>query len=722
MPAIQLTGQFGFDVGISPDPISAIEKYFNSFPALLLVLDNARAIQDVTLEDCPPGLLSMNFTLGDPDGMTIRGTQFSIVAEAAGTVKVTIQGALFDPDPYGDPIPVPTGKAYLSLGIRATVRGGVEAPVGAFAFGFDSGAKVLFSNSRLFNLAERLDVAVTETLRSFVIPGEFADLSSLAAGSVVRVQGSGSLQFSATANLLTILNPLATVPSAILAAPLHLADGGSVAVTALVKLTGEYEIRIYKVDARTLRLGYYRKHGSDFGIQVSAQLGLSADANNSDAIADFLRAMCGATSPDAKALTEAGLTDAQSAVVVDAINAAVEKRLELSLQAELDLLDANAAAFLYEIDLSRVNAAGQRALDKALDADLTELAGIESSSIAGIQATRSIFTTIHEGKHSLKINLLGIYNYLSAADLIVKGTIAVDGESGEIVITDQVNASRIGITVGHFARDSAQLRKVLAEGFLTTAVYRCSRTVAPSPDLECSLWHFDSQRRTSLENLRQYLDLARLLGLISDDQERAKLTGLSATVALGSSTFYASASYDDELAERLFVDGSNQPRRQEEYERIGRNALGLLLQRESQAGYRLRPVEDEGTWEKMKSVGQPGLAPMFPDLSAIQLAVVTSDYTAIMWWAKGMAEMANSIAAIRRYTGPAPVTNLEDGTFKSLREQLDRRMAAVAADTHDHFAQPWGLLAMDLAADSKCKAEVRLCSHGLTLSLAKAKS
>ncbi len=720
MPTIELTDQFGLNLHVNPDPASAIAKYLNPALALPVVLANAAAMQNITLKECPPALQSIGFSLGNPEGITIRGTAFTVVAGAAGGIEVTSEGALFDPDPYGDPIPVPTGQAYVSLSIRATVNADVEAPAGAFAFGFSAGGEAVFSNSRLFSAAGRLDAAVAEMLRRFVIPGEFDDLTSLGNGDVARVLGSGSLQISATANLLTLVNPLATVPSAILAAPLELEDGGSVAATASVKLTGDYEIRIDKVESQTLRLGYYKKHGSDFDIQVSAQLGLSAEMNNAGAIAGFLRAMSGAGAPDADALTAAGLTDAQGAAVTAAIHAAIERSLALSVQAEFDQLDSNSAAFLYQINLAALSDAGRSALDDALHADLTTLAGLETSPLAGVAERRSIFSTIREHKQSLKINLLGIYNDLSVADLIVAGEIAVDAESGEIVITDQVNARRIDVTAGHVAADGAQLRKVLAEGFLMTAAYRCSRTIAPSPDLKCSLWHFDSRRTTHLEDVRQYLDLARLLGLISDVQEQAKLAGLSATSALGSSTFYASTGYDDRLAELLFLTVSLQPRQQADYESIGRDSLRVLLQGELEAGYRLPPVEDQTVWNNMKGVGQPGFASLFPELSAIQLAVIISDYTAIMWWAESMAELAESLAAIRRYTSAAPVTNLEDDDFKALRQQLEQRMAAVGRETHDHFAKPWGLLAMALAVQRRCEAEVRLCSRGLTLSLSKA--
>ncbi|MGH9450853.1 MAG: hypothetical protein ACRD11_09945, partial [Terriglobia bacterium] len=324
MPTIELTDQFGLNLHVNPDPASAIAKYLNPALALPVVLANAAAMQNITLKECPPALQSIGFSLGNPEGITIRGTAFTVVAGAAGGIEVTSEGALFDPDPYGDPIPVPAGRCYVSLSIRAAVNADVEAPAGTFAFGFSAGGEAVFSNSRLFSAAGRLDAAVAEMLRRFVIPGEFDDLTSLGNGDVARVHGSGSLQFSATVNLLTLVNPLAAVPSAILAAPLELEDGGSVAATASVKLTGDYEIRIDKVESQTLRLGYYKKHGSDFGIQVNAQLGLSAEMNNADAIAGFLRAMSGAGAPDADALTAAGLTDAQGAAVTAAIHAAIE--------------------------------------------------------------------------------------------------------------------------------------------------------------------------------------------------------------------------------------------------------------------------------------------------------------------------------------------------------------------------------------------------------------
>src|SRR5207247_9120227 len=72
------------------------------------------------------------------------------------------------------------------------------------------------------------------------------------------------------------------------------------------------------------------------------------------------------------------------------------------------------------------------------------------------------------------------------------------------------------------------------------------------------------------------------------------------------------------------------PRPEEEYESIGRRALFLLLSADdSTNGARRLPLADDVTWNKMKTLGQPGFPTLFAPLAfnANQIADITSDYT-----------------------------------------------------------------------------------------------
>jgi hypothetical protein len=50
-----------------------------------------------------------------------------------------------------------------------------------------------------------------------------------------------------------------------------------------------------------------------------------------------------------------------------------------------------------------------------------------------------------------------------------------------------------------------------------------------------------------------------------------------------------------------------------------------------------------------------------------------------------------------------------------LRRNLDDKLASVAANTHDHFAEPWGLVVLDLASGQRSTVSFRITSAKLSL-------
>ena len=62
-------------------------------------------------------------------------------------------------------------------------------------------------------------------------------------------------------------------------------------------------------------------------------------------------------------------------------------------------------------------------MNAALRGDLTTLLEGENSLPKGVRLVHTIFTAIHKSKHRLKINLLGIYNYISVSRLTLQGAI-----------------------------------------------------------------------------------------------------------------------------------------------------------------------------------------------------------------------------------------------------------------------------------------------------------
>ena len=177
--------------------------------------------------------------------------------------------------------------------------------------------------------------------------------------------------------------------------------------------------------------------------------------------------------PSADQLEKAGLTGEKQEAIVGALKASIQRNLALSIQEELHALSSQEAAFLYEIKLNDLGTDGRSAIQDALRLNLSTLSESAQSLPHGIREIQNLLTTTRTKRLTLKLNILGIYNFASINDLTLKGTVLTDPASGEIVITDAATATHISGTI-NFLADSDKLRKVLAQSFLITAAYRCS--------------------------------------------------------------------------------------------------------------------------------------------------------------------------------------------------------------------------------------------------------
>lgn len=712
MPVIQLTDNLGLTVSVSPDATSAFVKYFRSLLSLKILGQSLAALQNMALNDFPVPAGSVGLSFQDPVAVGSDSAELTIGAGATGTVGVCSEGPLFADDPFGEPVPIPSGQAYLSIGLNASVS--ADATRGAeLTFGLAGGAQVTFANYRSFPADTTVVTALSGTLIQFSIPARIEDLQALTAGTFATVEGTGTLKFAATANLLSAVNPLATASAPVLPSALQITAGAALEAGASVEFSGEYQIRVQKLDSNTVRLGYYRKQDTDFTLSVAARLGVAAGAGNFELISAVLGVISSNPAADVAELKNAGLNDEQMAAIAAAIKAAVQRKVELALTTELSLAaQERTAAFLYEIELNALDPTGRQALLAALTGDLSLLTGDETSLPSGIHLARSILTSMREGEHTLKVNLLGIYNYSSVSRLAVQGSVLYEPASGDLVITDAANAQRIRSSSVNYGADSDKLRGVLAESFLITAAYRGTRLVAQAPQFKSSNWYFELRSRTNRETMRDNLDVPQALGLISDAEKTQILGGID---DFGRSTFYAETNYDDALTAALFLDQAGRPRNEDDYDTIGRQALACLVHSGDADAFRLPPLENDSLWSQMKGAGPAALSTVLTNLSWVQIAVVETDYVVIRWWSEAMRGMAEKLAEVRNFFAQNPNPGPEDPRLQDLRRNLAAHMASVAENTRDEFGHPWGLLAMDRASGGRAAAMVRLVAVRLAL-------
>jgi hypothetical protein len=89
----------------------------------------------------------------------------------------------------------------------------------------------------------------------------------------------------------------------------------------------------------------------------------------------------------------------------------------------------------------------------------------------------SVLTIVRKKQVVLKLNLLGLVNFISVSELIRKCVVVKDPGTGFLTIADSVTGNRINAVVEPLRRSEA-LRKTMFESLMLTATYRVSNTIA----------------------------------------------------------------------------------------------------------------------------------------------------------------------------------------------------------------------------------------------------
>jgi hypothetical protein len=704
MATIHITDELTLHIDAQLDPKSSFLKYARNLPSLLIQGKDLGNLPTVSLSDPVVQSLQPALSFQKPVSLGSGGVELLIGAEVGGSFQVISRSrdrsTLFAGDDYGENIEIPPSECYVALGFHATVKAGIQDTASSLTFGMDRESEIQIESYRPFStgagavsLAEALERSVGE----FVIPADAEDLRALPQGVIVNVTGRGSLKFSGTANLLAVANPLATLPLPSPVPSLAITQSGSISIGAAWELSTEYQVRAQKVDAGHVRLGWYRKRDSEFTVTATASAGISAGTTDTD----FFSKVIGAISSDAKAdlenLQKAGLSKGQISSIDAAVKAAANRNLELAAAAELGSQAETEAAFLYEVDLNALEPAGESALHSALAGDLSALAGAEAPA-AGISEIRSILSRVRASHVSLRVNLLGVFNFGSISKLALSGTVTYTPSTGELVIADQATASRIQTAAINFGANEDKLRHVMAESFLITATYRGGRSVIARPELSSSHVFFRLDNDASRDELRQFAAVAVSMGLGTPNVPEQM-------AHFGRTSFCLEARYDEATARALFLSPDGAARDHSEYELAGRRAIAILVLPDADDSYRLRPSTDDQLWSRMKVNGPANFAPLFPE--ATQAAGAAADYLTIQWWADAMRGAAEILVKMNRLAGSAGVSP-DDPGFETLRQQLSSHLRDVAAHAQEEFGEPWGLVAMFLANGKQAQPALRI--------------
>jgi hypothetical protein len=702
VPAFRFSDSLGFSIDIQAGP-GALSRYFQSLPDWTALAIDLKQFEDTTWDD--PSVVATHCLLSfnKPGIIGAQAVALKVEAGVNGTLSIFVPATdndpLFNPDLFGDNIPVRLDERYVCASLQAIVAVGLGAPADKLQFGFDGKSAVNLTYCQPFRLnpvTPPVLESIKRTLTAFSIPADLNDIAVMPEGSVAAADSSGSMKFSGTVNLLTFVNPLASVSMPV-GSDLKVTAGGSINVGAGYEYSGGYQIRVHRMPGSTFHLGFYRQRHQDFSVTAKATAGITSSIDNNPLFQALLTTISTQPQVDQNELAAAGLPQATINAVQSALQSAIDRTLSLSVSMELHDSTENDAMFLYEVDLVALTSDGKALLESALQGDLSGLVARDKTTPTGIRVLKTLIQSGKTLKHAFKVNLLGIYNALTISSLVRNGTVAWDSTTGEYVMTDLVNASRLGIDSVNFGANSDKLRNVLAESLLLTAAYRAGACVSGQPELHARHTYFAMSTSTNPDQLWHDLSIGVGLGFAEAGTATGNLP--EHIREFGRTTVLAEASYGDDAFIALFFN-NGRLRNASEYDRAGRDALRFLTRPEDADGFRLRAAQSDSLWASMRANGnvQSGeFQQLFPDLRAEAVTVIGVDYINIVWWTEAMLKTGQKLQAIREYL-IQPSTSRTDPKFLKLKHDLADQLANLGGRTRQDFGGPWGLLAMSLVA------------------------
>ncbi len=713
---------------VNPQPRSAAVKYGQS-PELRLI--PAKELIDVLAvplarEAATP--LSLGVAVGPAFNFGSGEPQLSIAAGAAAAVHVnTKKGAdLFSDNLYKSQITLKDGEGYLSLALTGSVTGKDSQCKGDITLGLDAGSSVTFEFFRKFQVSAATPLvgqALGEAVSNFIIPADVTDLAALAPGDIATCSGKRSLKVSGEFAVSYSAVPLATPNLPLAGKPIQVNTGAQLDIKGCYEITSNWQIRSRAVTSGLIELGFYKQEGSDWEIGVSASAGAGVGVGSTDLLTEAIKKLSKNPEADKKQLDAAGLKPDEIEAINKAISDSVEHSIHASLSLDLKGLTSDEAAFLYTIELAKLNADTSAAVAAALGGDLTAMDRLnpeaqENGLVGpGLTLVRSILTRTKESGATFKMNFIGLFNFLSLADFISKSQVIHEPASGDVIFSETASGQRIGVIT--LPQEQQKLRKLIFDSILMTTTYR-SGGALEAMSMECSAVHFALHSSTDEHTMSDYLDWFVALRLLDLAGKAAILQSFHGT---GKSTCTVRVAFNDDACKALFVDpGTGKPGLSAYYVNLGRSALKPLLlpppgdQTEGD-NYRPEFLDSDVIWNQIE--GSTDIARVMQkekgwQLSDPRVQFLATDYKTIEWWADAMSSTAAKVADMQTFLQSAdPATVETNKTFIAKKADVQQHVMGLVRNSPMSFDQPFGLVALDRAAGSAAVASGKLLSGAI---------
>lgn len=734
MPEIQFTSKLGKSapkVQVDLKQPSSLLKYAKTELLHLLVVPDFIERAPQPLATAAPNPISFQLELAHEFQLGGDNPEISLTPgfQAIIRANTTEDSNLFAEDLFPVAARVPAQKGYVSLGLAGSLTLGISGSSGNLSFGMDHGQTVSLEYWKAFSTADGgppLGEATGQMLSSIVIPATLEDLDLLSVDDICTVSGQGRLTISGGFDVSASPNPLASVALPLNAGKVEVKAGVMAGLEASYEISGSYQIRVRRTAADTIELSCLKQKGATLTTNISASGGVAVRFGNTDLLKSLLGAIMTNPNDEAtlKLFEDGGLKEDEIATLTDAIKEGVDRSLRASLDLALSQVTDDQAVFQYEIQTRQLDSGGRTAVSAALRGDLSGLTKLESDVQAGlapgVKLVSSVLSTVRKRRTTLKLNLLGLVNFISVTELIRKCVVVKDPDTGYVTIADTATGNRINAETGLEGRRNA-LHKAMFESVMLTATYRVSATVS-MPELSSHNFHFAFNSNTKKANLDDYLDWFVAMNLVTAAEREAFLNRFPGG---GPSTCLLRTDFDANACRSMFFQASGELWDSAHYLDIGRRVMSALIDRDETDvdGYRYRLLDQH--WEKAFQIGPNNnlaeLVGLHLTDSTHRMIVqfLSGDVYDIAWWANAMCEAGKAIVAMQEFLVRNPGVRADDRAFVDRRKELQSKMAEVTAKSKARFDDPWGLIALLWAAGS-AGGSGKLVAKGLVLQKADA--
>ena len=665
-------------------------------------------VMDQPLDKVDLATLSIGFTY--QPAFTLSGSAGKFTAGGGAAAELDLlklskpggKNPLFPSDQFGTDIEM-NGNCYLALGFELSGAAGLNETQGAFLLKTNASAK---SSAKLYlpfapdpaGKFPTLQSAFGKLCAAYTLPSSIADVLKLPAGSVFAYDAQGTVSMSGQWNLLTAVNPTASLGVTTSTGPIKITAGPSLSLGGGISLTGEFQIRLWNKGGNRIQLGYYKKQGATWSVTFDAGASAGVTVGGYDVIAKIY-SLLGDSGKLDPAWVKANIPDSVAKDVKTAYEAAVQTKLAIAIDAECDTSTTDQVAFSWEFDTAAIGQEAQDAFTATIHGDLSRL--MHTASLpAGVKAAGSVFDRLTTTKHTFQFNFLGLFNYASvqtaSLDMNMKAS-----DDGQVVITDKATLSRLSATATPMVK-SDLLRKALAEDFVATMGY-CASFGRVETQLQLSYTYYQYEHKANRSDLQTFVSIATVLtGSAVPQAEWDPILKLGAHSQ--SASVLASLAYDNAAATALFLDQTAAVRSANDYAKIARNALALTPGLGLHDTY-VASLKDDAKWKTLADAGAVNNFYLALGVSTINppaWATVAYDWTQhVRVWSSAIHSASQALEDTLQYLKANPTLDprLDDG-FQQRRQTFASQLKRAVQST-SLFDDALGVITIHLAAPPK---------------------